>query len=57
MDRIECITKMKSNQRTIIVLDKNNNQIGFEVIDIMRDRHDIIRLLNQKYPWKWEYYE
>jgi len=57
MDRNECITKMKSNQRTIIVLDKNNNQIGFEVIDIMRDRHDIIRLLNQKYPWKWEYYE
>jgi len=47
---------MKRNQRTIRIFDKNDNQIGYEVIDVLRTKSDINKLLNQKYPWKWEYY-
>ena len=50
-------TDMKPNTKLIKVFDKHENFLGYEIIDVRLDKHDINKLLNSKYPWKWEYYE
>ena len=41
----------------LAIYDKKDNFLGYEIVDVRFDRHDIIKMLNDKYPWKWEYYE
>ena len=48
---------MKTNQRTINVFDVKGKFLGNQTFDERFNRHDIIKLLNTKYPWEWEYYE
>lgn len=51
-----CNTEIKSNQRIIKVYGKKDKYLGFETVDVRFNRHDILKLLNSKYPWIWEYY-
>jgi hypothetical protein len=55
--RAHTIRGCTANTKLISVYDKNDKHLGYERIDDRADRRQIVRLLNTKNPWEWEYYE